>query len=133
MATPESLATASAHEELMARFFDAFKRRSVDDILAMVTDDAVLESAFGPEVHGKRFTGKAAFREGLVRYFEVMAGARTCDRTYSVLGDKGFTEVTVSFTDAEGKEVTTRVCDIFDFRDGKVASKRAYAKRIVAG
>ncbi len=119
-------------DAFMARFFDAWKRKSVEDIISMVTDDAVLESAFGPEVYGKRFVGKKAFAEGIVRFYDALKDASTTDRTYAIKGDKGFTEVTLSYTGPDGKRITARVCDLFDFRDGKVASKRAYGKRIVA-
>lgn len=125
-------ASQAANEALMPQFFDAFRRKSVDDILALCTEDAVLESAFGPESRGKRFEGKEAFRQGLVRYFDVMKGATSSERTWSVMGDKGFTEVTVTYPGPEEKLVSMRVCDIFDFRGGKVASKRAYAKRLVS-
>ena len=128
LATPGK---AVVDHAFMLRFFDAWKRKDADDIISMLTDDAVLESAFGPEVHGKRFTGKQAFREGIVRYFAALPGISSSDRTYAIMGDKGFTEVTVSYPGPDGKQVTMRVCDLFDFRDGKVASKRAYAKRVV--
>jgi ketosteroid isomerase-like protein len=127
----ETLESPIVDDEFMLKFFDAWKRKSVDDIISMLTEDVVLESAFGPEVHGKRFVGKQAFREGVVRYFEALPGITSSDRTYAILGDKGFTEVTVSYPGPDGKQVTMRVCDLFAFRDGKVASKRAYAKRVV--
>jgi ketosteroid isomerase-like protein len=117
-------------DAFMERFLDAWKRQSVEDIISMVTDDVVLESAFGPDPRGKRFVGKKAFAEGTVRFFEVMKDMSSTDRTYAIMGDKGFTEATRTYTDADGKRVTVRVCDIFDFRDGKVASKRAYIKRL---
>ena len=127
----EKPASPVVDDAFMLKFFDAWKRKNADDIVSMLTDDVVLESAFGPEIHGKRFTGKQAFREGVVRYFEALPVITSSDRTYALMGDKGFTEVTVSYPGADGKQVAMRVCDLFDFRDGKVASKRAYAKRIV--
>ena len=129
----ESKRAPVVDDAFMARFFDAWGRKSVEDIISMVTDDAVLESAFGPDIHGKRFVGKKEWAEGIVRFFDVMKDISSKDRAYAILGDKGFTEVTRTHTDADGKSVTLRVCDIFDFRDGKVASKRAYVKRIIAG
>jgi len=127
----ESPHTAVVDDAFMLRFFDAWKRKDVDGILSMITDDAVLESAFGPEVHGKRFVGKQAFREGIVRYFQMLPGISSSDRTYAILGDKGFMEATASYPGPDGKQVTVRVCDLYEFRDGKVASKRAYSKRIM--
>ncbi|MCF8534436.1 MAG: nuclear transport factor 2 family protein [Reyranella sp.] len=119
-------------DAFMLRFFDAWKRKSADDIISMVTDDAVLESAFGPEPHGKRFVGKKAWVEGIDRFFLALKDASTSDRTYAIMGDKGFTEVTVNYVGPDGKRIVARVCDLFEFRDGKVASKRAYSKRIMA-
>lgn len=127
----ESAQTKVVDDAFMQRFFDAWKRQDVDGILSMITDDAVLESAFGPEVHGKRFVGRQAFREGIVRYFKALPGITSSDRTYVILGDKGFMEATASYPGPGGKQVSIRVCDLYDFRDGKVASKRAYSKRIM--
>lgn len=127
----ESKRAPVVDDAFMTRFFDAWARKNVEDIISMVTDDAVLESAFGPDIHGKRFVGKKEFAEGIVRFYEALPDISSKDRTYAILGDKGFTEVTRTYTDADGKRITLRVCDIFDFRDGKVASKRAYAKRII--
>jgi ketosteroid isomerase-like protein len=48
-----------------------------------------------------------------------------------VRGDQGFAEGTIGYVDADGKKVRVRLCDLYDFREGKVASKRAYTKRII--
>ena len=126
---PPAGTAAVVDDAFMARWFEAWKRKSVEDILELVTDDVVLESAFGPEAHGKRFVGKKAFAEGCIRYFAAMEGVTSSDRAYVLMGDTGFTEVTISYRGPDGKQMSTRVCDLFAFRDGKVASKRAYSKR----
>lgn len=126
--TPES---SSVDDAFMLRFFAAWKNRDVEAILSMVTDDVVLESGFGPETCGKRFVGKAGMREAALRLFALYPDAQSSGRTYSILGNQGFTEVTYSYTGADGKRVSTRLCDLYTFRDGKVASKRAYGKRFV--
>jgi ketosteroid isomerase-like protein len=128
----QSTSATVVDDAFMVRFLDAWARKSVEDIISMVTDDVVLESAFGPDSHGKRFVGKKAFAEGTVRFFDVLKDMSSKDRTYAIMGDKGFTEATRTYTDAAGKRVTVRVCDIFDFRDGKVSSKRAYIKQLTA-
>ena len=119
-------------DAFMERFFAAWKNKDVDAILSMVTDDVELESAFGPETCGKLFVGKAGVREAALRLFAAFPGAKSSDRTYTIMGDHGFTEITYHYVDGEGKPVSTRLCDLFTFRDGKVSSKRAYGKRFVA-
>lgn len=123
--------SSSVDDAFMQRFFAAWKSRDVDAILSMVTDDVELESGFGPETCGKRFVGKTGMREAALRLFALYPEAQSSDRTYSILGNDGFTEVTYSYLGADGKRVSTRLCDIYTFRDGKVASKRAYGKRFV--
>jgi ketosteroid isomerase-like protein len=65
----QSNPTPVVDEAFMLRFFDAWTRKNIDDIVAMCTDDVVLESSFGPEVYGKRFVGHKALREGILRYW----------------------------------------------------------------
>ena len=120
-------------DAFMQKYFQAFRSKDLPALETMLTDDVVLESAFGPDLNGKRFVGKAGFIEATLRYFDTLPGVRSFDRTYTLLGDKGFTEFTVSYEEADGKTVTVRVCDLFDFRDGKIASKRAYSKRLSQG
>ncbi len=117
-------------DAFMQKYFQAFRSKDIAALETMLTDDVVLESAFGPDANGKRFVGKAGFIEATLRYFDPLPGVRSFDRTYTLVGDKGFTEFTVSYDGADGKPVTVRVCDLFDFRDGKIASKRAYSKRL---
>ncbi len=129
-------ATHEAHsvdDAFMQRYFQAFKNRDLKALEEMVTDDVVLESAFGPDIHGKRFVGKKGFLEATVRYFDTLPGVHSFDRTFTLVGDKGFTEFTVSYQGPDGKPISVRVCDLFDFRDGKIASKRAYSKRLSQG
>lgn len=130
IATPE---TPCVDDAFMHRYFEAFKNRDLEGLEAMITDDVVLESAFGTEPHGKRFVGKKGFIEATLRYFQALPGVRSFDRTYTIVGDKAFTEFTVSYQGPDGQPVTVRVCDLFDFRDGKIASKRAYSKRLSQG
>ncbi len=126
------LETAVVDDDFMKRFFAAWKSRDVEAILSMCTDDVVLESSFGPAPCGKRLVGKEGMREGALRLFDLFPGAQTSERTYSIMGDCGFTEFTFSYPGSEGKRVVTQLCDIFTFRDGKVSSKRAYGKRFAA-
>lgn len=133
METATAEQPASVDDAFMQRYFQAFRNKDLTALEAMVTDDVVLESAFGPEAHGKRFVGKKGFIEATLRYFETLPGVHSFDRTWTVFGDKAFTEFTVSYEGPDGKPVTVRVCDLFDFRDGKIASKRAYSKRLSQG
>jgi len=38
----------------------------------------------------------------------------------------------VSYTGPDGREINTRMADIFEFRDGKIARKSAYRKQLAS-
>ena len=107
---------------------DAFNRHDLDAIMAFFADDAVFESPRGPEPHGRRFSGKAAVREGLAARFTGIPDVHYGDDDHFVADDRGASEWTLTGTTTDGTRLEVRGCDLWTFRDGLVTKKDSFWK-----
>jgi ketosteroid isomerase-like protein len=107
----------------------AFNRHDLDAIMAFFADDASFESPRGPDPHGRRFTGKAAVREGLAARFSGIPDVHYGDDDF-VAGDRGASAWTLTGTTTDGTRREVRGCDLWTFRDGLATKKDSYWKII---
>jgi ketosteroid isomerase-like protein len=115
-------------------FADAWNRHDADGILAMMTPDCVMETSFGPDACGTRYVGPDGVRRGIMEVFKVFPDARWNEPRHVVAGDRAVTEWVFTGTKADGSKVEVNGCDLFTFRDGKIALKNSYRKqRVIAG
>jgi steroid delta-isomerase-like uncharacterized protein len=116
----------------MLRFLDdfaeAFNRHDLDAIMAMMTDDCVFEASAGNAVAGERYEGQDAVRAGFAAVFEQFPDAHWGSAQHFATGDRGVSEWTFTGTLANGRCVEVNGCDLFTFRDGKIALKNSYRK-----
>ena len=87
--------------ELLDRFADAWNRHDLDALMSMMTDDCV---------------------------FEAFPDAHWANPRHVIAGDRGVSEWTFTGTQKDGKHVEVNGCDLFTFRDGKIAIKNSYRK-----
>jgi steroid delta-isomerase-like uncharacterized protein len=120
--------SAEVTVEFLQAFADAWNRHDVDDLMSFMTDDCVFESSAGSEVQGTRYVGRDAVRTGYARAWSDFADAKWADARHFVIGDRGVSEWIFSGTRADGKRVEVAGCDVFTFRDGKIAVKNSYRK-----
>jgi steroid delta-isomerase-like uncharacterized protein len=113
---------------ILERLLAAFNRHDVEGILAFFTDDCVFEMPRGPDPWGRRLEGKAQVREGIEARFAGIPDIHYGEDRHWVLGDRGVSEWTITGTDTSGQRVEVRGCDLFEFRDGKIARKDSYWK-----
>jgi steroid delta-isomerase-like uncharacterized protein len=114
--------------EFLDAFGDAWNRHDVDAIMAFMADGCAFETTAGPEVCGKRYEGREAVRRAFERVFAIFPDAHFGSARHFVAGDRGCTEWTFTGTGADGKRVEVLGCDLFTFRDGKIALKSSYFK-----
>jgi steroid delta-isomerase-like uncharacterized protein len=114
--------------QFLDAFGDAWNRHDVDAIMAFMADDCAFETTAGPEVCGKRYEGREAVRRAFERVFAIFPDAHFGSARHFVAGDRGCTEWTFTGTGADGKRVEVLGCDLFTFRDGKIALKSSYFK-----
>ena len=106
----------------------AFDEHDLDGIMAHFADDAVFENPRGPEPYGQRFVGREAVRNAFAGRFAGIPDIRYTDAEHFVDGDRGASEWTLSGTMTSGQRIEVRGCDLWTFRDGKVARKDSFWK-----
>ena len=114
--------------ELLDRFADAWNRHDLDALMTMMTDDCVFAASAGNHVDGKRSEGKLAVRAAYAAVFEQFPDARWGNPRHFVAGDRGVSEWTFTGTRSDGAHVEVAGCDLFTFRDGKIAVKNSFRK-----
>ena len=114
--------------KLLERFADAWNRHDLDALMSMMTDDGVFEASAGPEVNGQRSGGKQAVRAAYAAVFETFPDAHWANPRHLIAGSRGVSEWTFTGTRTDGTRVEVSGCDLFTFRDGKIAVKNSYRK-----
>ncbi len=123
--------TAAVTTETLQRFADAWNRHDVDALMSFMADDCVFDASAGPEACGTRCAGREAVRAAFADVWAVFpdahwGGARHL--RHFVHGDRGVSEWTFTGTRADGRRVEVHGCDLFTFRDGRIATKDSYRK-----
>jgi ketosteroid isomerase-like protein len=96
--------------------------------MTFMTPDCVFEASAGPEVCGSRHRGARAVRAAFEDVWTTYPDASWGDARHRVFGDRGISEWTFTGTARDGKRVEVHGCDLFTFRDGKIALKDSYRK-----
>lgn len=114
--------------EVLQDFADAWNRHDVDALMSFMTDDCVFEASAGPDVCGTRYVGREAVRAGFAEVWATFPDAHWGSPRHFVIGERGVSEWTFTGTRAEGARVEVHGCDLFTFRNGKIALKNSYRK-----
>jgi steroid delta-isomerase-like uncharacterized protein len=114
--------------EALQAFADAWNRHDADAIMSFMTSDCVFEASAGPEICGARYAGRDAVRAAFVDVWTTFHDAHWGNAQHFVQGDRGVSEWTFTGTRADGTRVEVHGCDLFTFRDGKIALKNSYRK-----
>jgi ketosteroid isomerase-like protein len=115
-------------EKLLESFADAWNRHDVNALMSMMTDDGVFEASSGTEVNGQRYEGPKAVRAAYEAVFAQFPDARWNNPRHFVKGNRGVSEWTFTGTLQDGRRVEVTGCDLFTFRDGRIAVKNSYRK-----
>ena len=113
---------------LLDRFAEAWNRHDLDALMGMMTDDCVFEASAGPQIEGRRSEGQQAVRAAYAAVFEAFHDAHWASARHFIAGSRGVSEWTFTGTNTDGKRVEVTGCDLFTFRDGKIAIKNSYRK-----
>ena len=114
--------------EFLQAFADAWNRHDVDALMSCMTEDCVFEASGGSDICGTRYAGREAVRAGFAEVFTTFPDAHWGDARHFVNGDRGVSEWTFTGTRVDGARVEVHGCDLFTFRDGKIAVKNSYRK-----
>ena len=125
-------AGSNVYHDLLVTHIAAWSRHDLDAIMDMMTQDCVYESSGGDDPWGRRYTGQAQVREAYTDLLELLPDIRFQNARHTVAGDRGVSQWTMVATRPDGSRIEARGCDLFEFRDGKIAHRDSYRKRRVA-
>ena len=115
-------------ESLLQMFADAWNRHDVDALMSMMTTDCVFAASGGNTIEGERHEGPAAVRAAYAAVFERYPDAHWGGARHFVAGDRGVSEWTFTGTAKDGRRVEVSGCDLFTFRNGRIAIKNSFRK-----
>jgi ketosteroid isomerase-like protein len=115
-------------EAFLQAFTDAWNRHDLDGLMSFMTDDCVFQTAAGAERCGTRHSGREAVRRAFEQAWLAFPDAQWCNGRHFVQGERGVSEWTFVGTKADGTRVEADGCDLFTFRDGRIAVKDAFRK-----
>jgi ketosteroid isomerase-like protein len=119
----------AASPAILEALFDAFNRHDADAVMSFMTEDCVFDAAAGAEAHGTRYQGRQAVRNAFAEVWATFRDARWDAGPHRVAGDFAVSEWVFSGTRADGARIEAEGCDLFTFRGGKIALKRAFRKQ----
>ena len=114
--------------DFLQSFADAFNAHDINAIMSHMTNDCIFEASAGNDVNGEKFTGQEQVRKAFEEVFATFPDARWQNPKHFISGDRGFSEWTFSGTRKDGTRVEVTGCDLFTFREGKIAIKNSYRK-----
>jgi ketosteroid isomerase-like protein len=114
----------------LTELYAAFNAHDLNRIMALFSDDCVLEMPRGSKPWGARFEGKRQVREALAGRFEGLPDVHYCNDEHFVdaTANTGMSKWTLTGTTRDGVRKNVRGCDFYTFRDGKVIRKDSYWK-----
>ena len=115
-------------EEFLQSFADAFNAHDINRIMVHMTDDCVFEASAGPDVNGEKFSGQEQVRKAFQNVFATFPDARWNNSRHFISADRGFSEWIFTGTKTDGTRVEVSGCDLFTFKEGKIATKNSYRK-----
>ena len=113
---------------ILEGFADAFNAHDIDKILSYMTDDCIFEASAGPDADGEKFVGKDAVRKAFEDVFKNFPDAHWSNPHHFISGNRAVSEWTFTGTKPDGSKMEVNGCDLFTFRDGRIAIKNSYRK-----
>lgn len=115
-------------EAFLQSFADAFNAHDINTIMNLMTDDCIFQASAGPDVDGEKFSGQIEVRRAFEAVFKTFPDAQWSNPKHFIIGDRGVSEWTFSGTKSDGTKVEVTGCDVFTFKNGKIAIKNSYRK-----
>lgn len=114
--------------DFLQDFADAWNRHDINGLMSFMTDDCIFDAGGGPDPWGERYRGQQSVRERYEQVWKDIPDARWDNCQHMVSGNLGLSEWTFYGTSEHGLPIEIQGCDVFIFRDGKIASKSTYLK-----
>lgn len=118
----------NVNTDFLQSFVDAFNAHDTNAIMSHMTDDCVFEASAGPDSDGEKFTGQEEVKKAFENVFTTFPDAHWGNPQHIISGNRGISEWIFTGTKSDGTKVEVLGCDLFTFRDGKIAIKNSYRK-----
>jgi len=115
-------------KDFLQSFTNAFNPHDIKAIMSHMTDDCIFEASAGPDTDGEKFIGQEQVKKAFEDVFATFPDARWTDPQHFISGARGFTQWIFTGTKADGTKIEVSGCDLFTFRDGKIAVKNSFRK-----
>lgn len=115
-------------EDFLQSFADAFNAHDVQAIMSHMTNDCKFEASAGPEVDGEKFTGQQQVKKAFEEVFATFPDAHWGNAQHFISENRGVSEWIFTGTKLDGTKVEVTGCDVFTFKNGKIAIKNSYRK-----
>lgn len=116
-------------EDFLQSFSEAFNySHDVKLIMSHMTSNCVFNASAGPDLDGQKFTGQQEVKQAFENVFATFADARWGKARHFIFGNRGISEWIFTGTKTDGTKVEVTGCDLFTFKDGKIAIKNSYRK-----
>ena len=115
-------------KDFLQSFADAFNAHDVLAIMSHMTYDCVFEASAGPDIDGEKFSGQEEVKKAFEDVFATFPDAHWGNPQHFISGNRGFSEWTFTGTKLDGTKVEVTGCDLFTFKNGKIAVKNSYRK-----
>lgn len=117
--------------EFLATFTQAWNDKDLDKLMAHMADDCTFMASVGTDVEGTRWEGREAVRQGFASLWENYPDAHfePVGEDF-IVGERGCSEWIFTGTKkSDGTRVEARGCDVYTFKDGKIAVKNSMRKQ----
>ena len=120
--------STEVNSDLLQQLFDAFNDHDLEGVLALMSDDIVFDGAAGPEAFGARFVGHEAVGAAFEGVWKTFPDVKWANDSHFVSDGLGVSQWTLVGTREDGMKIEADGVDLFSFKDGKIASKKAFRK-----
>lgn len=114
--------------DYLQRFADAWNQHDIEALMSFMAEDCLFDTGGGSDPWGTRYQGSEEVRQRFERVWKDIPDANWTLCQHFVSGDRGLSEWTFQGTQSNGSPIEMQGCDVFTFRDGKVAIKSTYMK-----
>ena len=117
--------------EFLARFTQAWNDHDIDTLMAHMDEDCEFMASVGTGVNGAHWVGGDEVRKGFASLWDNYPDAHfTPVGDDFIAGNRGCGEWIFTGTrKSDGVKVEARGCDVFTFRNGKIAIKNSMRKQ----
>ena len=117
--------------EFLATFTQAWNDKDVDKLMEHMADECEFMASVGTETEGTHWVGREEVRKGFASLWDGYPDAHfEAIGEDFIVGDRGCSEWIFTGTKkADGTKVRARGCDVYTFKDGKIAVKNSMRKQ----